>query len=171
MKKTHGFVSKSVIALSLLSALPAAAGTASYPGSLCTSVSGFGAPTIFRSGRLLNSSASAIEVVCPIQRNVVAPYFTEDMSVSVTVSDPHLSADVCCTGYVADNDGSTLAYDEACTPAGTADLSTPRTLSINLPSVNASSNGYLSLRCELPAQSTTAGVKYSSVLASFVVYE
>ncbi|MCY1017005.1 hypothetical protein [Pyxidicoccus sp. MSG2] len=170
MKKTHGFVSKSVVALAMLSALPAAAGTASYPGSLCTSVSGFGAPTIFRSGRLLNQSASAIEVVCPIQRNILSPY-TEDMSLTVTVSDPHLTADVCCTGYVADNDGSTLAYDEACTPAGTADITNPRLLSINLPAVNATYNGYLSLRCELPAQSTTAGVKYSSVLASFVVYE
>ncbi|MFP2932880.1 hypothetical protein ACLESO_48585 [Pyxidicoccus sp. 3LG] len=170
MKKTHGLVSKSVVALALLGALPAAA-TQTYSGSLCTSVSGFSAPTIFRSGRLLNQTANGIEVVCPIQRNVSVPSFNEDLSISVTVMDPHISANVCCTGYVAEADGTTIAYDEACTATGTADLVNPKVLAINLPAVFASVNGYLSLRCELPGQSTTGGVTYSSVLSSFVVTE
>ncbi|WP_164008436.1 hypothetical protein [Pyxidicoccus trucidator] len=171
MKKTHGFVTKSVVALALLGALPAAAGTATYAGAMCTVVSGFSSPTIFRSGRLLNQSTSEIEVVCPLQRNVSIPSFTEDLSITVTVNDPHLTADVCCTGYVAEKDGTTLASDRACTPAGTADTANTKSLAINLPSVFAGANGYLNLRCELPGTYTIGTVKHPSVLASFLVSE
>ena len=171
MKKTHGYVSKSVIALALLGALPAAAGPATYSGSLCTSVSGFSAPTIYRSGRLLNLSTNEIEVVCPIQRNVSVPSFTEDMSILATVMDPHLTEDVCCTASVAEPDGTTITSSRVCTPAGTADTVNHKSISINLASVYASINGYVSLRCELPAPYTIGTTKHASVLASFYVSE
>ncbi|WIG94949.1 hypothetical protein [Myxococcus sp. SDU36] len=170
MKKSLSFVSKSVAALAMLSALPALAGTATYSGSLCTSVSGFANPTIFRSGRLLNSTPNTIEVICPIQRNVSIPSFTESLSVSVTAVDPHLTENVCCTATVAEKDGTALASSAACSNWG-ANTTAHNTFSISLPSVFASLNGYVSLRCVLPGQYTSGSSTYSSVLASFVVTE
>lgn len=171
MKKTLTLVSKSALALALLGTLPAAAGTASYAGALCAPVSGSGSPVYFRSGRLINQTASEIEVVCPIQRNVVAPAFTEDMSILASVFDPGLATDVCCTAAVSEKDGTFITSSRVCTPAGTADLNNHRTLNINLPSVFAALDGYVSLRCELPGQVNVGGTTYSNVLASFVVTE
>jgi hypothetical protein len=171
MKKTHGVVSKSVVALALLGALPAAAGTATYSGSLCsTPVSGFSAPTTFRSGRILNQTASSIEVVCPLQRNVNFSTFAEDMSVSITALDPHLTENVCCTATVTESDGTALASGSACSNWG-ADTANHKPFSINLASVFAGVNGYLSLRCELPPQYTSGATKYSSVISSIMVTE
>ncbi|MBZ4415448.1 hypothetical protein [Myxococcus sp. RHSTA-1-4] len=170
MKKTHGFVSKSVVALALLGALPAAAGTATYAGALCAAVSG--TPTIFRSGRLINQTGSDMEVVCPIQRNITnVPYYTEDMTITATVLDPSITDDVCCTAAVSEADGTYLATARTCTPANSGDYDTHRTLSMNLPSVYAGPGGYLSLRCELPKQVSIDGAMRSSVLASFIVTE
>jgi hypothetical protein len=155
---------KSVAALALLGALPAAAGSASYSGALCTSVSGFSNPTIFRSGRLLNQTAGEIEVVCPIQRNISST-FAEDMSVSVTVVDAHFSENVCCTATVAENDGTAITSGSACTSG--SDTANPKIIGINLASVFANLNGYLSLRCSVPARYNG----FDSVLSSFVVTE
>ncbi|AEI62756.1 hypothetical protein [Corallococcus macrosporus] len=170
MKKSLSFVSKSVAALAMFSALPALAGTATYSGSLCTSVSGFGSPTIYRSGRLINQTPNTIEVVCPIQRNVTAPTFTEALSINVTALDPHLSENVCCTATVAEKDGSTLASSAACSNWG-ANTANHNSFSLSVPSVFANINGYVSLRCVLPGQYTSGSSTYSSVLASFVVSE
>lgn len=171
MKKTHTLVSKSVVALALLSALPAAAGTATYSGALCsTPVSGSSAPATFRSGRILNQTATSIEVVCPIQRNVNLSTFAEDMSVSITALDPHLTEDVCCTATVTETDGTPYTSGSACSNWG-ADISNHKAFSINLASVFASVNGYLSLRCELPAQYTSGATKYSSVISTIMVTE
>jgi hypothetical protein len=168
MKKTNAFVSMLVVALALLGALPAAAGQATYSGSLCTpvTIAGQGNPTIYRSGRLLNQTGGDLEVVCPVQRNVAAPYFNEDMSISVTVIDQHptVGEEVCCTATVAENDGTSITSGSACTSGSDP---SPKIISINLASVYASVNGYLSLRCKLPP--VYAG--NSSVLSSFVVTE
>jgi hypothetical protein len=162
MKKN---VSKSVVALALLGALPAAAGQATYSGALCAPVTGSSTPTVFRSGRVLNQTASNIELVCPIQRNLAAPNYNEDLSVSITVVDAHYSEDVCCTATVAENDGTAIATDTRCTTG--ADPFNPKPIGINLPSVFASINGYVSLRCTLPPRYSG----YDSVLASFLVTE
>jgi hypothetical protein len=171
MKKTLLAVSKSALALSLLGALPAAAGTATYAGALCVPVTNSGTPTYFRSGRLINQTANEIEVVCPIQRNVVVPGYAEDMSVIASVFDPGLATDVCCTATVAERDGTPITASQVCTPAGTADLNNHRSIFINLPSVFAALEGYVSLRCDLPGQVSVGGTTYSSVLASFMVSE
>ncbi len=171
MKKTHGFVSKSVVALALLGALPAAAGMATYPGSLCTQVSGFGAPAAYRSGRLLNLTANTTEVTCPIQRNVSLPALTEDMTVTVTVVDGHADENVCCVASVAAADGTTITDGSACTSAGLFDIPETSGLSINLPSVFASTNGYVSVRCSLPGTFAVNGTPLSSVLSSILVSE
>jgi hypothetical protein len=157
---------KSVAALALLGAVPAAANQASYSGSLCTpvTISGQGTPTIFRSGRLLNQTTGTIEVVCPIQRNVTSS-LTEDMSVSVTVVDAHYSENVCCTATVAEYDGTSITSGSACTTG--SDPSNPKIIGINLASVFAGINGYVSLRCSVPARYNG----FDSVLSSFVVTE
>ncbi|QDE88248.1 hypothetical protein BHS06_04365 [Myxococcus xanthus] len=170
MKKSLSFVSQSVAALAMLSTLPAMAGSATYSGALCTSVSGFHSPTVFRSGRLLNSNANTLEVVCPIQRNISLPSLTESLSVSVTALDPHLTENVCCTATVAEKDGTSLASSSACSNWG-ADTANHNSFSISLPSVFAGVNGYVSLRCALPGQYTSGSSTYASVLASFVVTE
>ncbi len=170
MKKPLSFVSTSVAALAMLSTLPAMAGTASYSGALCTPVSGFHSPAVFRSGRLLNGNANTLEVVCPIQRNVTAPSFTETLSITVTALDPHLTEDVCCTAMVAEKDGTTLASASACSNWG-ADTANHNSFSINVPSVFAAITGYVSLRCALPGQYTSGASTYTSALASFVVTE
>jgi hypothetical protein len=164
---------KSVAALALLGALPAAAGQASYSGSLCEVVgSGSTNATYFNSGRLLNQTASPFTAVCPLQRNVSVPSFTEDMTVSITVVDQHATqgVDVCCTATVAEADGTAITSGSACSSGSNAN---PQTLSINLASVFAGLNGYLSLRCSLPGQYTdpVTGDKLSSVLSSFLVTE
>ncbi|MCP3103724.1 hypothetical protein LZ198_33060 [Myxococcus sp. K15C18031901] len=169
MKTFNRRLTQSVAALALLGALPAAAGTATYSGSLCTSVSGFSAPTIFRSGRLLNQTANTIEVVCPLQRNV-STSFTEDSSFAAYVIDAHLTENVCCVATVAEADGTAITSGSACTTG--ADTANIKGISINLASVFASVNGYLSLRCVIPGQYTdTSGAKFSSVLSSFTVVE
>ncbi|WP_426756985.1 hypothetical protein [Myxococcus sp. Y35] len=170
MMKPLSFRSKSVATLAMLCALPAAAGTASYSGALCTSVSGFGSPIRYRSGRLLNTTPNTIEVVCPIQRNVTAPSFSETLSVSVTALDPHLTENVCCTATVAEKDGTSLASAAACSNWG-ADTANHNSFSISLPSVFAGLNGYVNLRCVLPGEYTSGANTYASVLASFVVSE
>ncbi|AKQ69159.1 hypothetical protein A176_006071 [Myxococcus hansupus] len=170
MKTSLSLVSKSVAVFAALSTLPAMAGTATYSGSLCTSVSGFAAPTIFRSGRLINSDTSPMEVVCPIQRNVSAPYFNETLSISVTALDPHLTENVCCTATVAEKDGTALASAAACSNWG-AHTTNHNTFSISVPSVFANLNGFVSLRCELPGQYVNGSTSHRSVLASFVVTE
>ncbi|MCY1019298.1 hypothetical protein [Pyxidicoccus sp. MSG2] len=174
MKNTHGFMSKSVIALALLGALPAAAGNATYPGALCTpiSIAGSGTPTIYRSGRLLNLSSNAFEVVCPIQRNVTFPALTEDMTVTVNVVDGHGNDDICCVATVAQADGTPITDDDACTSGGLFDVPMPDNLSINLPSVFAGTNGYVSVRCRVPGTFPGAGgTTLSSVISSILVSE
>lgn len=164
MKK---LMSKSVVALALLGALPAAAGQATYSGSLCAVVGSTSSkPTYYNSGRLLNQNDGTLSVVCPLQRNVVAPYYSEDMSVSITVVDQNAveTLDVCCTATVAEADGTAITSGSACTDGSSA---IAKTLSINLASVFANLNGYLSLRCSLPGVYNGN----SSVLASFLVTE
>ncbi|MCP3165043.1 hypothetical protein LZ199_19250 [Myxococcus sp. QH3KD-4-1] len=162
MKNTF---TKSVAALALLGALPSVAATASYAGALCTSVSGFKTPSIFRSGRLINQTGEAIEVVCPVQRNVVAPTFNENASFLITVRDPHLTENVCCTATVTEPDGTAIASDSGCTSG--ADTAAPKSISLNLATVFASVNGYIALRCELPGP--YAG--HQTALSSFYVAE
>ncbi|RYZ44187.1 MAG: hypothetical protein EOO71_00540 [Myxococcaceae bacterium] len=170
MMKTRTFLSKSVVALALLGTLPAAAGSASYAGALCTPVSGFSTPTTFRSGRILNQTANTTEVVCPVQRNVVAPYFNEDVTVTFTALDPHLTENVCCYATVTEADGTAIATGSGCTSG--ADAANHKLVSINMSSVFANINGFIALRCVLPGQYTdSAGSKYTSVLASFTVAE
>ncbi len=170
--KTNNIVSKTVVTLALLGALPAAAGQASYSGSLCEVVgSGSVNATYFNSGRLLNQTASDFTAICPLQRNVVAPSFTENMTVSITVVDAHptLNEDVCCVATVAEADGTAITSGSDCSSGSNP---AAQTLSINLASVFAGVNGYLSLRCSLPRQYTdTSGTKHSSVLSSFLVTE
>ncbi|NTX06255.1 MULTISPECIES: hypothetical protein [Myxococcus] len=162
---TKNTFKKSVAALALLGALPAVAGPATYAGALCTSVSGFAAPSIFRSGRLINQTGGAIEVVCPVQRNVVAPSFNENVSFLITARDPHLTENVCCTATLTEPDGTAITADSGCT-AG-ADTANPKTISLNLATAFASVNGYIALRCELPGPYSG----FQSTLSSFYISE
>lgn len=169
MKKTNNLVTKSVAVLALLGALPVAARQTTYPGALCEPVSGSETPTLFASGRLLNHTSGLVNVVCPLQREVIAPSYTEDMTILVTVQDLNPSKDFCCWATVAQSDATTLVSTPDCTETfGSA----TQVLSINLPSVYASIDGYLSLRCEVPEQHIDGnGIKYTSALASFLVME
>ncbi|MCY0998665.1 hypothetical protein OWM54_16120 [Myxococcus sp. MISCRS1] len=162
---TKNLFKQSVAALAVLGAMPTFAGPATYAGSLCTSVSGFSAPSMFRSGRLINQTGSALEVVCPVQRNVSIPSFNEAVSFLVTARDPHLTENVCCTATVTEPDGSAIASDSGCTSG--ADTANPKTISLSVPTTFASSNGFIALRCELPAPYSG----YNSALSSFYISE
>lgn len=162
---TKDMFKKSVAALALLGALPAVAGPATYAGALCTSVSGFGTPSIFRSGRLINQTGAALEVVCPVQRNVNTVNFNEAVSLLITARDPHLTENVCCTATVTEPDGTAIASDSGCTSG--ADTANPKSISLSIASTFASLNGFIALRCELPGPYSG----YQSALSSFYISE
>ncbi|WP_342378694.1 hypothetical protein NVS55_04790 [Myxococcus stipitatus] len=161
----HTLLKQAAAAVVLFGALPAAAGPATYAGGLCTSVSGFGTPSIYRSGRLVNTTGSTLEVVCPVQRNVTVTNLNEDVSVLVTVVDASLDDDVRCTATVTEADGTAVLAGSGQTSG--ADTANAKSISINLAPALASFFGYITVRCELPK--TYAG--FNSVLASIYVSE
>ncbi|WP_338870775.1 hypothetical protein [Myxococcus stipitatus] len=161
----HTLLKHSVAALALLGALPAAAGPATYAGALCTSVSGSGTPAIYRSGRLVNTTGSTLEVVCPVQRNINLTNLNEDVSVLVTVVDASLDKDVRCTATVSEPDGTVVLAGSGQTSG--ADVNNAKSISIDLAPALATFFGYITVRCEIPE--TYAGA--NSVLASFYISE
>jgi hypothetical protein len=157
---------KSMAAVAALISLPAAANWHTVPGAVCESRSGSAGLDYYFSGRAINLTTSDIDAVCPVQRNVVAPYYTEDALVRVTVLDAHYTANVCCTAYVRSNDGDTLAGSpQACTSG--SDTVNHKILTLNVPSVAASFNGFITVNCNIPG----AYAGSHSALASIEISE
>lgn len=157
---------KALASLAAFVSLPAVAGWATYPGSVCVPRAGSQNLIYYFSGRAINDKTSSIDAVCPLQRNVSSPYFNEDATVRVTVLDAHYTSDVCCTAYVREADGDFLAGSaQACTSG--SDTANHKLLSLNVPSVFAGTNGYLVLNCNIPGAYSGA----YSALASIEVVE
>jgi hypothetical protein len=162
MKKT---LVKSLAALAALASLPAAANWATYSGSSCQTRAGSQELVYYFSGRAINDKAAAVDAVCPLQRNITST-FNEDASVRVTVLDAHYSENVCCTAYVREADGGTLAGSAQVCSSG-SDTSVHKVLSLDVPAVFAGTNGFLVLNCNIPGTYNGIG----SALASIEVVE
>ncbi len=116
------------------------------PASECVAVSGVA--TVRADGGLENASASAVTVVCPVERRSPGGAFSTYLAGRFWAVDRHASAGVCCR-VVSANPGSGAVVESA--PVCTSGASTA-VQSVDLPEISdAYSYSHFLVRCELPA--------------------
>lgn len=127
--------------LSLAAAAPAWADT--YPGMMCTAVTGAGTATYGADGRVRNASTTTtLQVNCPVIRDNNAATVTASWAMSIV--DP-LASNSSCTLYSRRSGGGLVAFQTQnsiwSTPAQNELLFTP---------ISAEADGYTHFNCTLP---------------------